>query len=156
MKRVLFLDGIGCNPDGFKPRFIRECGYHVTVPQLPDLDFAASVAMANHALAETAPDVVVGYSRGGGVAMMLDDLLTPRLLIAPALRWVKGGRGCKVRFVILHSATDDSLPLDEVRAHLTRCDLSEADLRMVGEDHTMIDPSALAALTAALTKREVA
>ena len=75
MKRILFLDGIGCNPDGLKPRFIRDCGYRVSTPQLPDLDFAAAVDMANQALEDTAPDVVVGYSRGGGVAMMLDDLL---------------------------------------------------------------------------------
>lgn len=54
MRRVLFLDGIGSNPDGFKPRFIGECGFHVTTQHLHDLDFIASVTMAEHALGETA------------------------------------------------------------------------------------------------------
>lgn len=86
--------------------------------------------------------------------MMLDDLSTPQLLIAPTLLWVDEGHGCDVRFVILHSATDDSLLLDELRAHLTRCDLSKPDLRIVGEDHTMFDPSALEAIAVALTELE--
>ena len=46
---VLFLDGIGCNPAGFKPRFIAGLGYRVTAPNLPDLDFSASVEIADRA-----------------------------------------------------------------------------------------------------------
>ena len=149
-KHVLFLDGIGCNPSGFKPRFLRELGYQVTVPELPDLDFPAAVALADRACAESAPDVIVGYSRGAGVALMLRDRTTPRVLIAPSLRWVADDRGFDGRLVILHSATDDGLPLDGVRAHLTRCGLLTAELHVVGDDHTMIDPAALAALTTAL------
>jgi hypothetical protein len=122
----------------------------VTTPNLPDLDFPTAVAIADLACAESSPDVIVGYSRGAGVALMLRDIHTPRVLIAPALRWVADDRGVNGRLVILHSATDDSLPLDELRAHLTRCKLSNAELHVVGDDHTMIDPAALSALTAAL------
>jgi hypothetical protein len=151
-KHVLFLDGIGCNPEGYKPRFIAGLGYRVTAPQLPDLDFPAAVAVADQAVAASPPDVIVGYSRGAGVAMMLRDRHTPRLLVAPALRWASGGCGFEGRLVVLHSATDDGLPLDGVRSELARCGLSTADLRVVGEDHTMIDPAALAALTASLVE----
>jgi hypothetical protein len=151
-KRVLFLDGIGCNPGGYKPRFIAGLGYRVTAPQLPDLDFPAAVAIADQALAESPPDVIVGYSRGAGVAMMLRDRHIPRLLIAPALHWTSDGCGFEGRLVVLHSATDDSLALDGVRSELTRCGLSAAFLRVVGEDHTMIDRAALSALTAALSE----
>ena len=49
---VLFLDGIGCNPTGFKPRFITGLGYCVTTPMLPDLDFPAAVAAADRAAQE--------------------------------------------------------------------------------------------------------
>lgn len=151
MRHVLFLDGLGCNPDGFKPRFLASLGYRVTAPLLPDLDFPASVGMASQALTKDPPDVIVGYSRGAGVAMMLEDSVTPRVLIAPSLRWVADQRCFAGRLVILHSATDDSLPLESVHAQLERCGLGEvAELRVVGEDHTMIDPAALAGLTAAL------
>ena len=85
--RVLFLDGIGCNPGGYKPQFIAGLGYQVTAPQLPDLDFSAAVAVADKAVAESSPDVIVGYSRGAAVAIMLQDRRTPRLLVAPALHW---------------------------------------------------------------------
>jgi len=151
-KQLLFLDGIGCNPSGFKPRFLGEIGYRVIVPMLPDLDFPTSVAIAARACVESAPDVIVGYSRGGSVAMMLRDRRIPRVLIAPALHWVTDERGFDGRLVILHSATDDSLPLEDVRGHLARCGLSAAELRIVGEDHTMIDQAALSALTAALSE----
>lgn len=151
---ILYLDGLGCNPDGFKPRFITGLGYRVTVPLLPDLDFPAAVAEADRAIAEIKPTVVIGYSRGGGVALMTKERVTPRLLIAPSLRWVEDGRGFDGRLVILHSSTDDGLPLESVQSHLARCALFTAELRIVGEDHTMIDAPALAALELAL--RELA
>lgn len=149
-KRVLFLDGMGCNPTGFKPRFIAGLGYHITAPQLPEFDFPAALEMANDAVENVRPDVIVGYSRGGGIAMMLRDRHIPRLLIAPALRYVFDGHGFDGPLVVLHSATDDSLPLEGVREQLIRCALSSADLRIVGEDHTMIDKPALNELTIAL------
>jgi hypothetical protein len=148
--RVLFLDGIGCNPTGYKPRFIAGLGYQVTAPMLPDLDFPAAVALADQAVTASKPDVIVGYSRGAAVAMMLQDRCLPRVLIAPALSRVDAARGFAGRLVVLHSATDDGLPLERVRAELTRCGLTGADLRVVGDDHTMIDQAALSALTAAL------
>lgn len=149
---VLFLDGLGCNPTGFKPRFIAGLGYRLEAPLLPDLDFSAAVAVADQAIDRVRPQVIVGYSRGAGVAMMAQDRTTPRLLIAPALHWVADDRGFDGRLVILHSATDDGLPLEQVRTHLERCRLAAATLRVVGDDHTMIDPPALAALRAALAE----
>lgn len=149
-KRVLFLDGIGCNPEGFKPKFIAGLGYQVVAPFLPDLDFPASVAIANHAIAESPPDVIVGYSRGASVALMLMNRQIPRILIAPALFWATNDCGGEGRIVILHSATDPGLPLEDVRDELARCGLAAADLRIVGEDHSMISLEALSALTEAL------
>ena len=151
-KRVLFLDGMGCNPEGFKPRYIASLGYSVLAPQLPDLDFPASIEVANRAVETFSPHVVVGYSRGAGVAMMLEDRRTPRLLIAPSLHWVADNRGFDGRLVILHSATDDGIPLEEVREQLVRCRMANADLSVLGIDHTMIDDAALAALTAGLAE----
>lgn len=148
-KCVLFLDGLGCNPNGYKPRYIAGLGYRVVTPQLPELDLPAAVEVADEAVAESSPDAIVGYSFGAGVAMMLRDRRTPRLLIAPSLRWISDNRGFEGRIIVIHSALGDS-PLDGVRGHLIRCGLTGADLRTAGEDHSMIDPEALAAMTEAL------
>ena len=150
-KSVLFLDGLGCNPAGYKPRFIAGLGYRVVAPQLPDLDFAAAVEVADRAVAESSPDVIVGYSRGAGVAMMMNDRRTPRFLIAPSLHWIPDGRGFEGRLIVVHSALGDS-PLDGIREHLARCGFLGAELRIAGDDHSMIDPDALAAMTAALNE----
>lgn len=150
--RLLFLDGLGCNPEGFKPRFLRWLGYDVFAPLLNDRDFDDSLRIAEAALREFAPDVIVGYSRGGGLALRLTDQVIPRLLIAPSLKYVPDRQGFAGRLIILHSATDDSLPLESVREHLLRADLRTAELRVVGEDHTMIDEPALASLIVALVE----
>ncbi len=150
--RVLYLDGLGCNPEGFKPRYIRSLGYDVLAPMLPDLDFPASECVAAQALQTYRPDVIVGYSRGGSVALALMDDRVPRLLIAPALHWVAEGRLFSGRLVVLHSAYDDGLPLEAVREQVARCGMPAVAVRVVGNDHTMIDPDALAAMAVALVE----
>ena len=148
--RLLFLDGIGCNPDGFKPRFLRGLGYQVEAPLLPDLDFLQSVSIAERVLRETKPDVVIGYSRGGAVALAIDDQMVPRLLIAPALHWVQHPVTLRGPVIMLHSEGDDSLALDHMRGEMSRLGLLPSILRIVGDDHTMIDDAALAAIQTAL------
>jgi hypothetical protein len=148
--RVLFLDGLGCNPVGFKPTWMRKLGYDVTAPQLPDLDFPSAVRIAEQSMRDVRPHIIVGYSRGAGVAMMIDDESIPRLLIAPSLHWVADGRRFSGRMVVLHSPADDSLPIDGVRQQLLRCGVQNDVLLEVGEDHTMIDRAALDATQAAL------
>ncbi len=149
-KRILFLDGIGCNPEGYKPTYLRGLGYEVAAPMLPDTDFARAVATAEEAFRTFLPDVVIGYSRGAGVALSLANNDVPRLLIASSLRWVADGRQFPGRVIALHSATDDGLPLSTVQDHLRRCGIAVEALRVVGDDHTMIDPPALAALAGAV------
>ncbi len=63
---LLRFDGLLRNPEGFKPRFIGGLGYRVAAPQLPDLDFPTTVAVADETSAASVPDVIVGYSRGAG------------------------------------------------------------------------------------------
>ena len=150
--RVLFLDGIGCNPRGYKPRYIRGLGYEVLAPMLPDADFAGAVRTAAEAARQFHPDVIAGYSRRGGVALALNDERTPRVLIAPALYWVPADRTFRGRLVILHSPSDDGLPLGNVEEFLSGRGLDRACLRIVGDDRTMIDPPALTALRSALAE----
>lgn len=150
LARVLFLDGMGCNPEGFKPTFLRGLGYQVHAPLLPDLDFPRAVAVAEQAFQLDPPDIIVGYSRGASVALSLIDQTVPRLLIAPALHWISDPLRLQGPLIVLHSETDDGLPLDSVRESMRRIGLPLSALRIVGDDHTMIDQPALQALQTGL------
>lgn len=152
--RVLFLDGMGCNPEGFKPTFIRGLGYHVTAPMLPDLDFPQSVAIAEQAFHLEPPRIIVGYSRGAAVALSIADKMVPRLLVAPALHWISSPPLILGPIIVLHSATDDGLPLDSVREHMQRIGIHQSALRIVGDDHSMFDEAALQALQSGLLELE--
>ncbi len=44
--KILFLDGLGSNPTGRKPGFLREHGFEVTYPILPEWDFDDAVQTA--------------------------------------------------------------------------------------------------------------
>ena len=69
--KILFLHGWTSVPGGRKPTFLKEHGHHVLNPKLPDEDFEEAVAIAQGVFKEHQPDVVVGSSRGGAVAMNL-------------------------------------------------------------------------------------
>lgn len=63
-------------------------------PSLPDDDFAAAVRIAQTEFDRHHPDVVVGSSRGGAVAMNIDSGTTPLVLLCPAWnRWGEGSDG---------------------------------------------------------------
>ncbi len=119
-------------------------------PALPDDDFAASVTIAQAAFDESTPDVVVGSSRGGAVAVELEIGETPLVLIAPA--WRACGARCRVgkRTVILHSPNDAVIPIADSHELIQRNRLDASSLRAIGQAHTMTDPEALAALVAAI------
>jgi hypothetical protein len=148
--KILFLDGLGSNPSGLKPAFLREQGFKVVYPVLPDKDFEESVRVAGQALRENAPAVIVGYSLGGAVAMALDAGGTPLVLIAPAWKPCGAKPRAGWQAVILHSAGDDLVPLDDSREMLRVCGLPASALVVVGEDHSMIDEAALRARVEAI------
>ena len=67
--KILFLHGWQSKPGGLKPTYLAQHGHEVINPALPDEDFAAAVRIAEQELARGQPDVIVGSSRGGAVAM---------------------------------------------------------------------------------------
>ena len=69
---VLFLHGWNSKPGGVKPSFLAAHGHTVINPRLPDEDFDESVRIAQAEVDQNRPDVVVGSSRGGAVAMNID------------------------------------------------------------------------------------
>src|SRR5260370_27890226 len=92
--KILFLHGWQSVPGGVKPTYLAQHGHEVINPKLPDDDFAAAVQIAQAEFDRHHPDVVVGSSRGGAVAMNLDSGNTPFVLLCPA--WKKQRTAKKV------------------------------------------------------------
>ena len=80
--RILFLHGWHSTPGGVKPTFLAQHGHEVFNPALPDDNFDAAVAIAQADFDRGRPDVVVGSSRGGAVAMNISTGDTPLVLSA--------------------------------------------------------------------------
>jgi len=123
-------------------------------PSLPDEDFEAALRIAQGEVDRHRPDVIVGSSRGGAVAMNLDAGPTPLVLLCPA--WKRWGTARRVKpgTVILHSDQDDVIPIDDSRELLRNSGLAESALVVVGRDHRLADPEPLRALLAAVTRGE--
>ena len=85
--KILFLHGWQSVPGGVKPTYLAQHGHSVFNPALPDEDFEAAVRSAQAEYDRHQPQVVVGSSRDGAVAMNLDSGDTPLVLLCPA--WKK-------------------------------------------------------------------
>src|SRR6202030_180508 len=67
--KLLFLHGWQSVPGGVKPTYLKDHGHTVINPKLPDEDFEEAVRIAQAEFDKHQPEVVVGSSRGGAVAM---------------------------------------------------------------------------------------
>ena len=144
---ILYLHGKGSQPGGLKSNNLRERGYRVDEPpQMPDEDFTKSVEMAQQAFIEYQPQLVIGSSRGGGVAMAIDIGSTPLILLAPS--WRNKGLPPKVPTgtIIVHSANDEVIPLIDSQELRAASRLAPDQLRIVGEGHFLHDDQALEAI----------
>jgi hypothetical protein len=92
--KILFLHGWNSVPGGVKPTYLASHGHEVINPKLPDDDFDEAVRIAQAAFDKHQPDVVVGSSRGGAVAMNLRSDGARLVLLCPA--WKKWGAARKV------------------------------------------------------------
>jgi len=135
--KVLFLHGWQSVPGGVKPTFLKDHGHEVINPKLPDEDFAEAVRIAQAEFDRHQPQVVVGSSRGGAVAMNIDSGEARLVLLCPA--WKKWGtaRTVKPGTVILHSRADDVVPFADSE-ELARS--SGATLIEIGTDHRLANP----------------
>ncbi len=138
---ILFLHGWTSVPGGVKPSYLKDHGHTVVNPALPDDDFDAAVQIAQAEFNQHQPQVVVGSSRGGAVAMSIDSGHTKFVLLCPA--WKKYGSATSVKrsTVILHSRADDVIPFADSE-ELAKS--SGATLIEVGRDHRLADPEPLA------------
>src|SRR4051812_8846655 len=84
--RVLFLHGLESNPQGSKARYLAQ-RFETLTPAMDTTNLPACVALQAAAVASFQPDVVVGSSFGGALAVMLlarGDWAGPTLLLAQA------------------------------------------------------------------------
>lgn len=141
--KILFLHGWQSVPGGVKPTYLSTHGHEVINPKLPDEDFEQAVRIAQTEFDQHQPQVVVGSSRGGAVAMNINSGNAKLVLLCPA--WKKWGTAKTVRpdTVILHSRADDVVPFADSEELAKN---SGATLIEVGTDHRLADPEPLAAM----------
>jgi hypothetical protein len=135
--KILFLHGWQSVPGGVKPTFLAQHGHEVVNPKLPDDDFNLAVQIAQEEFDKHQPQVVVGSSRGGAVAMNINSGDARLVLLCPA--WNKWGtvKTVKPNTVILHSRADDVVPFADSEELAKN---SGATLIEVGNDHRLADP----------------
>jgi hypothetical protein len=144
--KILFLHGWHSVPGGVKPSFLAAHGHQVINPALDDDDFDAAVRKAQDEYDRHRPDVIVGSSRGGAIAMNLDAGPTPMVLLCPAWkRWGSAGT-VKPGAVVLHSEADDVIPIADSRELVRVSGLPDSALVVVGDDHRLADPGPLRAM----------
>ncbi len=141
---ILFLHGWQSTPGGVKPTFLVQHGHEVLNPALPDDDFDAAVRITQAEFDQHRPDVVVGSSRGGAVAMNIDSGSTPLVLICPAWKRFGTARTVKPGTVILHSKADDVVPFLDSAELVRNSGLPSESLIVVGHEHRLADPESLA------------
>jgi hypothetical protein len=151
--RILFLHGWQSIPGGVKPTFLARHGHEVINPKLPDEDFEEALRIAQVEFDTHRPDVVIGSSRGGAVAMNIDSSDARLVLLCPA--WKKWGtaRTVKPGAEILHSRADDVVPFADSEELVRNSGLPRAALVEVGNDHRLADAEPLEIMLNACSRR---
>lgn len=144
--KILFFHGWMSKPGGLKPSFLAQHGHEVINPALPDEDFEKSVSIGQEEFDRHQPDVVVGSSRGGSVAMNINSSSAKLVLLCPA--WKIWGSATKVKSgtVILHCRTDEIIPFADSEELVRNSGLPELALIETGSDHRLADLKSLAVM----------
>ena len=144
--KSLFLHGWNSVPGGVKPTYLKEHGHEVINPALNDDDFDAAVYAAQAEYDQHQPDVVVGSSRGGAIALNINSRDTPLVLLCPA--WKNWGAisTLKPNTLILHSSNDDVIPFADSEELVVNSGLPPETLIEIGKDHRLADDESLSVM----------
>ena len=146
-KKILFLHGLESKPGGTKAQHLEAAGYEVLNPSLPKASFEESVQIAQEEIDLESPDVIVGSSRGGAVAMSVNPRGAKLVLLAPA--WghfdVDPAR-IPPGTTVLHCPSDNIVHYEDSE------ELAQYGINLVscGKDHRMNDADALENLLASI------
>jgi hypothetical protein len=146
--KILFLHGLESTPGGSKVRYLQGLGHTILNPLLPRDDFEASLQIAQEEVDLERPDVIVGSSRGGAIAMALDPRGARLVLLAPAWKHYEVPPSAPRDTIVLHCVTDEEVLFRDSE------ELEELDLIPCGESHRMTDPGALEALGNAVAGKQ--
>lgn len=150
--KVLFLNGWRAGPGGAKPTLLAYRGHEVVTPRLNDDDFDAAVRQAQAEFDRLKPDVVVGLSRGGAVAINIDTGTARLVLLCPGWKKWGGARAVKPGTVILHARTDEVVPFLDSEELAANSGLPAGALVAVGVDHWLHDEESMDALVTAVER----
>jgi len=148
--KILFLHGWQSTPGGIKPTYLKDHGHEVLNPALPDDDFDAAVRIAQAEFDRGKPDVVVGSSRGGALAMNISPGSTPLVLMCPAWKHWGTARAVKPGTALLHSRADETIPFADTEELVRNSGLPSGSLIVVGHEHRLADPESLAKMLEAV------
>lgn len=151
--KILFLHGWNSKPGGMKPTYLLSHGHEVINPALSDHDFANAVSVAQAEYDNHKPEVVVGSSRGGAVAMNIKSGDTPLVMLCPA--WKNWGKVTTLKkgSIILHSRNDEVIPFASSEELISKSGLDASSLWVVGNDHRLADDESLAKMLEAVESR---
>ncbi len=144
--KILFLHGWHSLVGGVKPTYLKDAGHEVMNPALDDDDFDLAVRTTQSEFDKHQPDVIVGSSRGGAVALNIESGETPLVLLCPAWKNWGTARTLKAKSVILHSRADDVIPFGDSEELVASNGLSPKTLIEIGNDHRLADPEPLKAM----------
>lgn len=147
--RILFLSGEAPANSERKLLALRESGFLVLAPELPKNDFAASVMIAEIAIEQFRPDLIVGDSRGGAVALNMNSADLPLVLTCPAWNTWGSASTIKSESTILHSMADTVVPFSDSQQLVSNSDLPARTIIETGNDHRLIDDASLQLLVRA-------
>ena len=144
--KILFFHGWHSIPSGVKPTYLQHHGHEIINPKLDDDDFDLAMRTAQAEYDFHQPDVIVGSSRGGAVAMNIDSKNTPLVLLCPA--WKNWGTVSKLKpnSIVLHSRNDDVIPFKDSVALVAQSRLPLESLIEVGQDHRLADNDSLSVM----------
>lgn len=152
--KLLFLHGLHSVPGGVKPTFLASHGHTVINPALPDEDFAAALAIAQAEYDKYRPDVIVGSSRGGALAMNLNAGETPLVLLCPAWKKYGSAKTIRANCTILHSRADDVVPFADSEELVRNSGLPTYALVETGGDHRLANAEPLEMVLKACCRTE--
>ena len=147
--KIFFLHGWNSVVGGVKPTYLKDHGHEVVNPALPHEDFAQAVRITQAEFDQHRPQVVVGSSRGGAVAMNINSGGAQLVLLCPAWKKYGTARTVKPGTAILHSRADDVIPFADSEELVRNSGLLASALIEVGSDHRLADPEPLAAMNGA-------